>query len=233
MISDYPHELDLSMLAFGVAKRAIKAFEEGDAKQFVGCRRSAEQTLTIALMNKCLLRTRGIYEAALIHCLTDCKANNSEWSVAALRRIFDQEDRKKLRAAGQKLPSPGPFTLYRGVAGNGPKRRIAGLSWTDSLDIACWFALRLSHLKHPAVYTACVPTRRIYCFTNTRGEREFICAPTRWKRVRLSLEEMQQGRLRYNSVLDQFARDRPARLQAQWDAMHGRTPTVAGLQPTN
>jgi len=46
---------------------------------------------------------------------------------------FFQADRARLRALGDALPGPGPFTLFRGVAGRGAKRRVRGLSWINAM----------------------------------------------------------------------------------------------------
>ena len=90
--------------------------------------------------------------------------------------LFAIADRAKLRAAGDALPSTGPFTLYRGVAGIGRARRIRGWSWTASLPIAQWFATRSFHLgaPKPAVYTITIEEPNILVYSNERTENEFI-----------------------------------------------------------
>lgn len=83
-------------------------------------------------------------------------------------------DRKALRAAGDPLPGPGPFTVYRGVSGEEPEeRRIRGLSWTASKDRAREFAERFDG-PDPAVYEAVIKARHVLAYINWEKEEEFI-----------------------------------------------------------
>jgi hypothetical protein len=91
--------------------------------------------------------------------------------------MFRVADRARLRAAGDPLPEP-PFTLYRGVAGRGPARRVRGFSWTASRERGPWFADRFTSLLHdPAVYTITVGEESILAYVNERQEEEFIVDP--------------------------------------------------------
>jgi len=93
---------------------------------------------------------------------------------------FFQADRARLRALGDALPGPGPFTLFRGVAGRGAKRRVRGLSWTDDVTRARWFAQRhASRLGLPAVYRTVASHEDVFAFLNAREEREFVILPPR------------------------------------------------------
>ena len=105
--------------------------------------------------------------------------------------MFDWADRDKLRAAGDPLPGPGPFTVYRGVGRERSERQVDGMSWTLSFDVACYFALRGFH--DPAVYQATVEAAEVYCFYNDRGEEEFICRPKESKRMKLTRKEIKKG----------------------------------------
>jgi hypothetical protein len=80
-------------------------------------------------------------------------------------------DRAKFLAAGDELPGPGPFTVYRGVAGCGKARRIRGLSWTLSLQRAAWFANRF-RLADPAVYRLTADDAQVLAYLNTRYRNE-------------------------------------------------------------
>jgi hypothetical protein len=93
--------------------------------------------------------------------------------------MFTRADRTKLRAAGDPLPGAGPFTVYRGVAGRGPARRVRGLSWTDDVEKAAWFAQRLPGLSDPAIYRVIVEGNEVFACNFGRGEREFIVYPKR------------------------------------------------------
>jgi len=89
-----------------------------------------------------------------------------------LRKLFASCDAEKLRAAGQPLPGEGPFVVYRGVAGIGRRRRAKGFSWTQSLDAACWFAVRFDDFENPAVYTTTFNPEDVLYYVNDRDEQE-------------------------------------------------------------
>src|SRR5262249_11666432 len=79
-------------------------------------------------------------------------------------------------------PGPGPFTLYRGVAGRGRARRVRGISWTADPDTASWFAYRYSGhlfglsnaLESPAVFRGIFDEPDILAYINDRNEEDFI-----------------------------------------------------------
>ncbi len=87
-------------------------------------------------------------------------------------------DRERLRAAEGPLPGPGPFTVYRGVAGRGRQRNVRGFSWTGTLDLARWFAGRaayvFSRLADPTVFVLTVPVDAVLFYTNDRQEDEYV-----------------------------------------------------------
>jgi hypothetical protein len=83
----------------------------------------------------------------------------------------------------------GRLTVYRGVAGRGAARRIAGRSWTDDLDAACWFAIRFD-LQSPAVYTGELAAHDVWAFVTDRSEREFIGQPRLRERMPLTETEI-------------------------------------------
>lgn len=128
--------------------------------------------------NFSLLKESGVYEKALLHAFTSPRVNNANISLPTLRFLFQYADREKLIKEGEPLPGPGPFMVYRGVAGRGARRRLRGLSWTASLDKAIWFAKRFaasSVMEKPTVYQATVTTEHVYAYSNEREEQEFIC----------------------------------------------------------
>ena len=92
-----------------------------------------------------------------------------------MRCLFRVADRARLRALAPP-PGPGPFTLYRGVAGQAPRRRIRGFSWTDDPERAWWFA-RWLQLGNPAVYRTMVQAEAVLAFIGDREEREFVIFP--------------------------------------------------------
>ena len=120
---------------------------------------------------------------------TGRKHNHRHRHEETLDLLFNYADRTRLLAAGDPLPRPGPFLLYRGVAGTGKARRIRGYSWTSSLNIACWFATRLD-LPSPAVHTASVLAEDVLAYYQGRDEQEFICKPKQFARVKIARGEI-------------------------------------------
>jgi len=95
-----------------------------------------------------------------------------------IRFLFELADRERLLQEGDPLPDDGPFTVYRGVAGHGAKRRLRGISWTASLDKAIWFAERFaesSKIEKPMVYQVTIMAEHVYVYSNDRNEQEFLC----------------------------------------------------------
>jgi hypothetical protein len=151
---------------------ARKAFARGDVERFLGYA-SNEAGLNLVQFNQAAMQARGVYERALCSAFLSTRTNHRHWSLAELQDLFAVADRARLRACGDPLPGPGPFAIYRGVAGLGQSRRIRGLSWTGSRDRAAWFAVRFG-LPCPGVYCLTVPEAAVLLYTNERKEDEFI-----------------------------------------------------------
>ena len=136
-----------------------------------------EYALDMIANNVQPLKALGLYEAGLVNAFTATRINNAKWSLTSLRELFGQGDRARLLAAGDPLPGPGPFTIYRGVAGKGPARRVRGLSWTASVFRAWWFADRFAQhgiLSDPAVFSVAVSNDAVYAYCNERHKEEFV-----------------------------------------------------------
>jgi hypothetical protein len=164
---------------------ALANLDDGDVIGFL-VRASNEYSLDLVRFNRLALKERGLYEPALLHAFTSTRVNNHRWPMNELRYLFRSADPARLRAAGDPIP-PGPFTLYRGVAGRGPARRIRSFSWTASLERAWWFARRFPDLYDPGVYTVTVGEDSILACVDDRKEQEFIVdVPQTAKPVRVS-----------------------------------------------
>jgi hypothetical protein len=134
--------------------------------------------LGIIANNREVFTAAGIYEPAFLEAFTGAEVNHSDWPLATLDVFFRCCDRDRLRAAGDPLPGPGPFTLYRGIAGCGPRRRPRGFSWTADFERAKWFATRLELLDigNPAVLQVTVDEDAVLAYVNERKEQEFVVA---------------------------------------------------------
>jgi len=140
-------------------------------------RRLGELDLALIAENARELRKLDLYERELLDAFV--RTNHADWSLSALRRPFAQADRARLRAAGDPLPGTGPFRIYRGVAGPEPERRVLGLSWTQSIEQARWFAetnARRFDRDHgdPGVYCVMVGEGDVLAYIDRREEGEFI-----------------------------------------------------------
>jgi hypothetical protein len=166
---------------------AWQELSQGNVRIFLG-KADSGAGLLLVWMNRRLLLKLGGYEQALLYAYIGCRDNWWDYPLAHLRLLFQLADRTKLRAAGDPLPGPGPFTLYRGVAGSQRVSRIRGYSWTTSLERAQWFAKRYADkVPDPQVYRIEVPERAVLAYTNKRHEQEFfVQVPTRLQPERVA-----------------------------------------------
>ena len=167
-----PDDLWLDPVQPAARRRAREAFDAGDAAQFLVCADNMAG-LDLVSVNRDRLVSKGIFENALVLALTRCRINNHHLPVAELDGLISHADPNRLRAAGAPLPGPGPFTLYRGVAGRGAARRVRGYSWTSSLEKATWFARRFG-LDDPAVFRVVASSGWVLVYFKERGEEEFL-----------------------------------------------------------
>jgi len=164
---------------------AREAINAGDA-EFLSYASNMD-SFHLVFYNQDHLIARGIFEAALLYAVTMPRVNNHHVPPWALACLFRRADRNRLRAAGDPLPGPGPFTLYRGVAGRGAARRVRGYSWTASFEKAKWFAQRLaSILADPTVFRVEAPESWVLAYDNGGNEQEFLLdLPHKAKAVRM------------------------------------------------
>jgi hypothetical protein len=114
--------------------------------------------LDLAIKNAGALQKRGVWEKAVIYAYTREAADRRPLS--SLRWILESVDRERLLEAGDPLPGPGPFVIYRGIA-NG--RRVSGPSWTSNLTLAAIFAA-IAPGRDPAVYVTTVPAADVFFY---------------------------------------------------------------------
>jgi hypothetical protein len=156
--------------------QAREAIEAGDGPGFLGLAES-QNTMNLVLANTNILQERGIYEEALLHALIAPSDSHYQVSMGLLREMIRVANKEKLRAVGDPLPGPGPFTLFRGVAGNKNYRRVRGISWTGNFAKAAWFAGRFqpdSQLTDPGVYKAVVEAEHVLARVTARKEDEYL-----------------------------------------------------------
>jgi len=140
------------------------------------------------------LKDRGVFEKALLSAYVSIRTNFSQWKPSMIGALFlGFADQEKLREAGDPIPNLENLTLYRGVSGSGRARRVQGLSWTDSVEVAAWFAMRFYHLPDPAVFKVTVPNEHILARCEERNESEYFLRlplPQKPKRVKFSPDEL-------------------------------------------
>ena len=155
-------------------RKAMERLAAGNAEGWLALARNVDG-LDLVLNNPYYLKDRGLYEHAIIQAFISIPTNHHSFPVDVLQSLFNNADRARLQAAGDPLPGEGPFTIYRGVAGVGPARRVKGMSWTASQDIAWWFATRFAGVQpDPSVYRVKVEKRDILFYYNQRKEQEFV-----------------------------------------------------------
>ncbi len=166
---------DISLIRPALHQEALECLKQRNVIGFL-CRAGNENALSVVASNVDFLRSLGLYEHALLDAFTACRVNHHGFSSGLLRALFACADRERLRASGQPLPGPGPFILYRGVAGKGPARRVRGISWTRSVERAIWFANRARGfgLHDPGVYRVEVEGTSVLAYINARQEDEFL-----------------------------------------------------------
>src|SRR5262249_42963718 len=105
--------LNLDLIAPSLRALAVEDFEQDDVLGFLGKAQRDTERLFIVEDNARALKERGLYEEALLHAWTDTRTNHSHLAALRIRSLFDLADKAKLRALGDPLPGPGPFTAYR------------------------------------------------------------------------------------------------------------------------
>lgn len=156
-----------------IVKSVIEDCKEGNVPHIQSVI-SEEITMCFIFDNRHLLKEMDRYEEALLYAYQATRTNNSHWSMDVLRFLFELADIEKLRTAGDPIPDQETFTLYRGVSGQGRKRRVNSFSWTDLPGTAAWFASRFCNLPDPAVFTITVPNEIVMACCRDRNENEYL-----------------------------------------------------------
>jgi hypothetical protein len=165
--------LAIPVITPALLDQAVEGLEQKNVLRFLGCANGNEYWLDLLAANVPLLKELDLYERGLLDALIASRTNNYVHR-DKIPLLIEHADRAKLLAAGDPLPGPGPFLLYRGVAGRGSARRVRGLSWTASLDRARFFARRYPELHDPAVFRVTVSAEHVLAYTNERKEEEFL-----------------------------------------------------------
>jgi hypothetical protein len=129
--------------------------------------------LDFLLANLRYLKKQDLYEATLVDVYQEPASNLRHVPRDIFLRLFLLADPKQLGWIEHARPDPPPTTLYRGVAGRGRARRLRGLSWTSSLECACWFALRYEQ-PDPAVFRIPFAPRQVVMYLDGRNEDEYV-----------------------------------------------------------
>lgn len=197
-------------IPLGLRRWAIDALQLGDVSGFLSYA-SNKEGLALVFRNTERLIERGLYERALLWGFTSPRVNNYSW-FTKLADMFHRADRTRLQEAGDILPGNGPFTLYRGVAGNGRARRVRGFSWAEDLQVAKWFALRFEQFPNPAVYQIIVGAEDVLAYTGERNEAEFIVNPATIRPKRIWEGDYTSAEVR--ELRDHWIRNRGAELSS-------------------
>lgn len=115
-------DLRLELIPPNLRKGALAALDASNVILFLFGAGFA-QALKLVFYNIQPLKERGLYERALVDAWIATAVNHHNWTVDALRFMWEVADPDVLRRLAP-LPGPGPFTLYRGVAGRGRAQAI-------------------------------------------------------------------------------------------------------------
>jgi len=142
----------------------------------------SSQVLDFVIDNWKVLRQADLLEDAFLNAWSANKSGVPNWDMDFRRAVFSSLDRARLMSAGDPLPAGDSFTIFRGVAGDGEKRRARGYSWTGSKAIAQSFAdlrFRRYGLANPAVLRAIIQRQHVLAYINEsgKGEEEFLLLP--------------------------------------------------------
>jgi hypothetical protein len=172
-------EFDLSLVNPHLLNLAVKELQ---CKDIAGVVFGLDQGDRMAFVfdNVAPLLLFGLYEVALNRAYASCHTNFHRWDMQTLKFMFDVCDRDALYKTGDEFEGEYPLTVYRGICGDGDAYRPRGLSWTDDLEKAKWFAKfpeERYKTKFPNchVYRVRIKKKDVYFYTNDRQEREFIC----------------------------------------------------------
>ncbi|WP_445158537.1 hypothetical protein [Halomonas sp. E14] len=92
----------------------------------------------------------------------------ADYDAGRLRSMFEH-------AAFDTGALPQTLTVWRGTAGIGHHEAAAGLSWTTSRPMACWFAMRhADRLGNPLVLRREVHRSEAALYTDERNEAEVV-----------------------------------------------------------
>ena len=102
-------------------------------------------------------------------------------SVTTLRSWFAKANKKNLMTGDEYKYYNSlleQITVYRGV---GISRKEKGLSWTQNIEKAKWFANRFNRKGRTGyVVTASISKDEILAYFGRRGEEEIICLPEKY-----------------------------------------------------
>lgn len=174
MNTDHPFDFDLDRIPTGLLGHAHEAIANRSARRLLGL---MDNTTTLAFVDDNVepLLIHGMYEHAFLLGYGGTRTNLAGWPVDVLHELIAYGDWERYRELGDPLPDGDTLTLYRGVSGEGEMRRPNGISWTDSIDVAAWFAMRFADtLGSPAVYTVEAKREWVATKIDDRDESEYI-----------------------------------------------------------
>lgn len=149
----------------------INSDDIDDVLNFMG----SHERMFFVWKNFGMLKKKGVFEYAFFRSYIETRINHNNMPFDCLEILFDSIEKEKFFLCGDPLPmDKGLYTVYRGISGNGKKRRKRGFSWTGDFDKAVWFAKRL-RLEKPIVFKAIVPKEYVLAYCNRRKEDEYIC----------------------------------------------------------
>jgi len=142
-----------------VISRAVKAlnrYSVASALEEIG-----QKSMLFISVNAERLKSQTMFEVAL--CFAHIRFHNATFPLERLVELFKMADPEQLRAVAHHryLPENENITVYRGVVGDETKRQVQAISWTNSIHLASYIAIRWAYkygLEDVRVYTVTIPT---------------------------------------------------------------------------
>lgn len=150
-----------------------QAFEKASPREVIGLVRDGAAIECLHYCRKYFIE-HDCFEESLVNAWTRSDMIHMKLGHYLMGKLLRRADQDRLRAAGDAIPEGDTFTIYRGCSGGGVNINAARecFSWTHSLDVAEWFAIRWQ--REPVIYRTTIQRQDIVFYNNRSHEMEIV-----------------------------------------------------------